>query len=173
MYLVIEVMRITPLSLQVVSSLKIHPVTENRSLSVTTVSKPLFIFFLLSSLFLLSFSSMAEHANFVQPAIPKFDGFYDHWAMLMENLLRSKEYWSVIETGVVIAPPNATQEQRKLAEESKLRDLKVKNYMFQSIDRAIMETILTCDTAKDIWDAMRRKYHGSTKVKRAQLQALR
>jgi hypothetical protein len=36
-----------------------------------------------------------------------------------------------------------------------------------------LETILVRDTAKDIWDAMRRKYQGSTKVKRAQLQALR
>ncbi|GKE35563.1 retrovirus-related pol polyprotein from transposon TNT 1-94, partial [Tanacetum coccineum] len=25
---------------------------------------------------------------FVQPAIPKFDGHYDHWSMLMENFLR-------------------------------------------------------------------------------------
>jgi hypothetical protein len=32
---------------------------------------------------------------------------------------------------------------------------------------------LVRDTAKDIWDAMRRKYQGSTKVKRAQLQSLR
>ncbi|MCI06901.1 retrovirus-related Pol polyprotein from transposon TNT 1-94, partial [Trifolium medium] len=36
-----------------------------------------------------------------------------------------------------------------------------------------METILVKDTAKDIWDSMRTKYQGSTKVKRAQLQALR
>ncbi|KAJ1399872.1 hypothetical protein SESBI_29994 [Sesbania bispinosa] len=33
---------------------------------------------------------MAE-GNFVQAAILKFDGHYDHWSMLMENLLRSKE----------------------------------------------------------------------------------
>jgi hypothetical protein len=63
-------------------------------------------------------------------------------------------------------------EQTHLANESKLQDLKVKNYLFQSIDRYILETILNRDSAKDIWDAMRRKYQGSTKVKRAQLQAL-
>jgi hypothetical protein len=91
----------------------------------------------------------------------------------MENLLQSKEYWTLIEVGVVTAPANATAEQRRLADESKLRDLKVKNYLFQSIDRSILETILVRDTAKDIWDAMRRKYQGSTKVKRAQLQSLR
>ncbi|PNY15490.1 retrovirus-related Pol polyprotein from transposon TNT 1-94, partial [Trifolium pratense] len=36
-----------------------------------------------------------------------------------------------------------------------------------------METILNRGTAKDIWDSMRMKYQGSTKVKQAQLQALR
>ncbi|MCI53232.1 retrovirus-related Pol polyprotein from transposon TNT 1-94, partial [Trifolium medium] len=82
--------------------------------------------------------------------------------MLMENLLRSKEYWPLIENGVTVAPPNATAEQR-VANESKLRDLKVKNYLFQSIDCTILETILVRDTTKDIWDAMKRKYQGSNK----------
>ena len=93
--------------------------------------------------------------------------------MLMENLLRSKEFWDLIETGVTVAPENSTPEQEKAAKDSKLLDLKVKNYLFQSIDRTIMETILVKDSAKDIWEATRRKYQGSTKVKRAQLQALR
>ncbi|CAJ2663992.1 unnamed protein product [Trifolium pratense] len=116
---------------------------------------------------------MAESNNFLQPSIPKFDGYYDHWAMLMENLLRSKEFWHLIETGVTIAPANATAEQRAAAHTSSLNDLKVKNYLFQSIDRSIMETIITRDTSKEIWDSMKRKYQGSSKVKRAQLQALR
>jgi hypothetical protein len=76
---------------------------------------------------------MAETSHFVQPSIPKFDGYYEHWSMLMENLLRSKEFWPLIETNVVIASANATVEQRRLADESKLRDLKVKNYLFQAI----------------------------------------
>ncbi|MCI67488.1 retrovirus-related Pol polyprotein from transposon TNT 1-94, partial [Trifolium medium] len=74
---------------------------------------------------------MAENSNFVQPAILKFDGYYDHWVMLMENLLRSKEYLNQIENGVIVAPPNATAEKTRLANESKIRDLKVKNYLFQ------------------------------------------
>ncbi|GAU32260.1 hypothetical protein TSUD_53880 [Trifolium subterraneum] len=93
--------------------------------------------------------------------------------MLMENLLRSKEYWSLIEDGVVIAPAGATAEQRKIADESKLKDLKAKNFLFQAIDRTILETILTRNTAKEIWDSLRQKYQGSTNVKRAQLQALK
>ncbi|GAU44523.1 hypothetical protein TSUD_82300 [Trifolium subterraneum] len=68
---------------------------------------------------------MAENSNVIQNSIPKFDGYYDHWSMLMENLLRSKEFWGLIETGVITAPVNPTAEQQRLADESKLRDLKI------------------------------------------------
>jgi type I site-specific restriction endonuclease len=115
---------------------------------------------------------MSEN-NFGHPAIPKFDGHFDHWAMLMENLLRSKEYWSIVEGGIPVLPTAATSEQRKIVEEARLKDLKAKNYLFQSIDRSIIETILDKSSSKAIWDSMARKYQGSTKVKRAQLQALR
>jgi hypothetical protein len=40
-----------------------------------------------------------KSSTFAQPCIPKFDGDYEHWNMLMENLLRLKEYWSVFEMG--------------------------------------------------------------------------
>lgn len=45
-------------------------------------------------------TTMSEKETFV---IPKFDGDYEHWAMLMENLLRSKEWWDLIETGITQA----------------------------------------------------------------------
>ena len=62
---------------------------------------------------------------------------------------------------------------KKIVEEAKLRDMKIKNFLFQVIDRGIMETILDKNTSKAIWNSMRQKYQGSTKVRRAQLQALR
>ncbi|CAM8941179.1 hypothetical protein QQ045_012880 [Rhodiola kirilowii] len=44
---------------------------------------------------------MAEgSSSFAQPCILKYDGDYDHWSLLMENLLRSKDFWGVIETDV-------------------------------------------------------------------------
>ena len=43
---------------------------------------------------------MATDSNFVQPAIPRFDGYYDHWSMLTETFLRSKEYWNLVESGI-------------------------------------------------------------------------
>lgn len=118
---------------------------------------------------------MSSDKNFVQPAIPRFDGHYDHWSMLMENFLRSKEYWSLVETGYKEVEKSAkvTDEEQKYLEEMKLKDLKVKNYLFQSIDRTVLDTILKKDTAKEIWDAMKKKFEGNARVKRSHLQALR
>lgn len=59
------------------------------------------VIFLFDSCF--GVSIMAESLNFMQPAIHKFNRFYKHWTMLMENLLRSMEYWRLIENGVTIS----------------------------------------------------------------------
>jgi len=117
---------------------------------------------------------MASESSFVQPAIPKFDGHYDHWSMLMENFLRSKEYWGLVETEIpaIAERMDPIEEQRKTIEDHRLKDLEVKNYLFQAIDRSILETILKKDTSKDIWDSLKQKYQGTARVKRAQLQAL-
>lgn len=95
---------------------------------------------------------MASEGNFVQPAIPHFDGRYGHWSMLIENFLRSKEYWSLVETGYdeLKVETAMSQEQQKRLDELRLKDLKVKNYLFQVIDRTILETILKKDTSKHI-----------------------
>ncbi|RVW80052.1 Retrovirus-related Pol polyprotein from transposon TNT 1-94 [Vitis vinifera] len=117
---------------------------------------------------------MAEN-SFVQPTVPKFDGHYDHWAMLMENFLRSKEYWGLVESGIPTVAEGVvlTDAQRKNIDDQKLKDLKAKNYLFQALDRSVLETILNKDTAKNIWDSLKQKYQGTTRVKRAHLQALR
>lgn len=118
---------------------------------------------------------MVENGNssYTQPSILKYVGHYDHWAMLMENLLGSKEYWNIVEGGVPTMPATPTPDQRKNVEESKLKDLKANKCIFQLIERNIIETVLDKDSSKTIWDSMKHKYQGSTKVKRAQLQALR
>ncbi|KAI5341565.1 hypothetical protein L3X38_009440 [Prunus dulcis] len=82
--------------------------------------------------------------NYIQPTIPHFDGHYDHWIMLMENFLRSKEYWSLIETGIVEPAKGALlmEVQQKRLDEHNFKDLKVKNYRFPAIDQSILDTIL-------------------------------
>ncbi|KAH7571409.1 hypothetical protein JRO89_XS04G0045500 [Xanthoceras sorbifolium] len=79
----------------------------------------------------------------------------------------------LVETGCVRpAATVLTEESQTSYEALQLKDLKVKNYLFQAIDRSIMETILKKDTAKDIWDTMKKKYEGNTRVKRSTLQGL-
>ncbi|XP_047150625.1 uncharacterized protein LOC124822641 [Vigna umbellata] len=118
---------------------------------------------------------MAENDKHVQHAIPKFAGHYDHWAKLMETFLRSKQYWNLVEHGITKVVDEATplEEEVKLVKEHKLKDLKIMNYLYQAIDCEVLDTILNDETSKDIWDSMKQKFQGSTRVKRAQLQALR
>ncbi|CAM8905343.1 unnamed protein product [Rhodiola kirilowii] len=133
---------------------------------------------------------MSSSDKFVQPAIPRFDGHFDHWSMLMENFLRSKEMWSLVDEGIPMMDTGAatsgeaqkkgvedaktkSDTPKKAIEDAKLKYLKVKNYLFQAIDREILEIILDKETSKSIWDSMKQKYQGSTKVKRALLQALK
>lgn len=80
--------------------------------------------------------------------------------MVMENLLRSKEYWRVVDKGYQVIGPGeqATATQQKNYEESKLKDLKAYNYLFQSIDKSILKTIQQKQKSKQIWDAMKLKY---------------
>jgi hypothetical protein len=86
-----------------------------------TVITVFFLFISSSSSFHSSFvstlvhPSMAESSDYVRPSIPRFDGFYDHWEMLMENFLRSKDLWELVEVGVTVAPENATAEQQQEA----------------------------------------------------------
>lgn len=86
----------------------------------------------------------------------------------MENFLRLKEYWSLGKTGIPAAAEGVelTEVQQKSVADQKLKDLKVKNYLFQAIDQTIMNTILNRD-CKHIWDSMKQKYQGFTRVKKA------
>ncbi|KAH7571431.1 hypothetical protein JRO89_XS04G0051600 [Xanthoceras sorbifolium] len=81
--------------------------------------------------------------NFVQPTIPRIDGHYDHWSMLMENFLRSKEYLQVVDSGV--AEPTEgivlTNAQKTELEGQRLKDLKAKNYRSSRVKRALLQAL--------------------------------
>lgn len=91
----------------------------------------------------------------------------------MENILRSKEYRQLVETGYSRLAVRATTNGRQVTyDAAKFKDIKIKNYLFQAIDRKILETILVKYTTKQIWYSMK-KFEGSARVKRSHLQALR
>ncbi|XP_057999374.1 uncharacterized protein LOC131178435 [Hevea brasiliensis] len=107
--------------------------------------------------------------------IPHFDGHYDHWSELMENLLRAKGLWSLVEIGFTepIEGTILTEAQREQFDDARLKDHQVKHYLFQAIDRTVFKQILDRRTAKSVWDSLKRKFGGNLKVKKSLLNALR
>uniref|UniRef100_A0A0D3AKC8 DUF4219 domain-containing protein n=1 Tax=Brassica oleracea var. oleracea TaxID=109376 RepID=A0A0D3AKC8_BRAOL len=107
--------------------------------------------------------------------IPHFDGHYDHWSELMENLLRDKGLWSLVEEGVTepAAGVELTTVQKKSLDDLKTKDHQVKHYLFQAIDRVVFEQILDRKTSKIIWESLKKKFGGNERVKRSLLQTLR
>ena len=95
---------------------------------------------------------MSEASSFAQVCIPRFDEDFEHWSLLMENLLRSKEYWKVVSEGYQDqAEGKALSEvEARNLEELRLKDLKAKNYLFSSIDKNILKTITNKGTAKEL-----------------------
>ncbi|XP_076890159.1 uncharacterized protein LOC143541145 [Bidens hawaiensis] len=108
----------------------------------------------------------AENGNFQVPSVPTFDGDYDHWRLVMKTLLKSKEYWVVIDPGYN-EPTEGTvlpAAERVQLEQMRLKDLKAQNYLFQSIGKQILKTITQKDTSKQIWEAMKTKYQESKDI---------
>lgn len=108
--------------------------------------------------------------------IPHSDGVhYDHWGELMENFLRSKGLWSLIENGFEEprTETGLTDVQLSLLDDTRTKDHKVKHYLYQAIDRVTFEQILDRHNSKVVWDSLKRKFGGNARVKRSLLQALR
>ena len=78
----------------------------------------------------------------------------------------------MVETGFVepTAGDTLSTAEKKALEELKLKDLKIKNYLFQSIDKTILKTITQKDTSKQLWDSIKTKFQGNARVQHAQLQ---
>ncbi|CAM8998643.1 unnamed protein product [Rhodiola kirilowii] len=110
--------------------------------------------------------------------IPHFDGnHYDHWSELMENLLRAKGLWNLVQNGFIEPNEGAlvvlTDAQRDHLENARQKDHKVKHYLFRAIDRTVFEQILDRKTSKIVWDSLKSKYGGNERVKRTMLNSLK
>ncbi|GAA0175178.1 hypothetical protein LIER_28408 [Lithospermum erythrorhizon] len=84
--------------------------------------------------------------------VPHFDGHYDHWSELMENLLKARGLWGIVERGFV-APLEGTllsDNQQALLDNARIQDHRVKHYLFQALDRSTFEQILDRSTSKII-----------------------
>lgn len=88
--------------------------------------------------------------------IPQFSGHYDHWSELMENLLRAKGLWSLVENGFEEPREGTllTDAQQEQLEDARTKDHQVKHYLYQAIDRTVFEQILDRRSSKIVWDSM-------------------
>ncbi|GAA0171947.1 hypothetical protein LIER_41252 [Lithospermum erythrorhizon] len=78
--------------------------------------------------------------------VPKFDGHYAHWSELMENFLRAKGLWGIVERGIG-----------------------------EPLDGTLLsdnQRILDMSNAKAVWESLKRKYGGNDKVKKATRNSL-
>ena len=59
--------------------------------------------------------------------IPHFDGHYDHWSELMENLLRAKGLWSVVKIDFLEPEEGTmlTEAQKGHFDDARLKDHQV------------------------------------------------
>jgi len=64
--------------------------------------------------------------------ISHFDGHYDHWSELMENLLKAKGLWSLVENGFTEPKEGTLQTEAQQAQlnDTRLKDHQVKHYLF-------------------------------------------
>ncbi|XP_071700148.1 uncharacterized protein [Rutidosis leptorrhynchoides] len=115
---------------------------------------------------------MVEDRRLVQ--IPKFDGHYDQWSKLMENLIKAKGLWYIVEQGVGEPRPGITlnDAQQKQLYSNRMKDHQVKHILFQALERELFEQILDRHSSKVIWEAMKSKFGGNSRVKRSLLNSL-
>lgn len=119
--------------------------------------------------------SITEKMNDDKVKVPIFDGHYEHWSEMMENLLRAKQVWNLIDPGIrepTVGVAQSEAEKKKL-EELRMKDLQVKHYLYQAIDRVTFEQILDRKTSKAVWESMRKRFAGNDRVKKSMLQKLR
>lgn len=65
--------------------------------------------------------------------------------MVMENFFRSKEYLQVVFKGIVEPADGMVVmdvQRTKIEKQQLLKNLRAKNYLFQAIDRSILDIIL-------------------------------
>ena len=109
----------------------------------------------------------------VSSKIPMFEGDdYAFWSIKMKNYLVSigldVQALVLQEYNIPKAIPSEAKDKKKFWEHAKaLNTLQV------GLSKNVLTKVLTCDSAKQLWDKLENIYAGDSKVKRAKLQTLK
>ena len=97
--------------------------------------------------------------NHVNP--PLLDGQnYQSCAVSMTVHLEALDLWEAIEEDydVPLLPANPTVAQMKNHKDRKTRKSKAKAYLFSAVSSNIFTRIMNLESAKDIWDYLKKEY---------------
>ena len=105
-------------------------------------------------------------------APPVFDGEnYQVWAIRMIVHLEALDLWEAVEEDYDIAPlpANPTMAQLKTHKERKTKKSKAKAYLFSVVSSTIFTRIMNLESAKGIWDYLKKEYQGNERTKNMQV----
>ncbi|RVW50135.1 Retrovirus-related Pol polyprotein from transposon RE1 [Vitis vinifera] len=111
---------------------------------------------------------METETTFSHVAPPIFDGDnYQAWAVRMTVHLEALDLWEAIEEDYDVPPlpANPTMAQLKAYKERKTRKSKAKAYLFSAVSSTIFTRIMNLESAKDIWDYLKKEYQGNESTK--------
>ncbi|CAL0323339.1 unnamed protein product [Lupinus luteus] len=98
---------------------------------------------------------------------------WDRWCTQMRVLFNYQEVRDVIENGVVIPGPGATEVQRTIYKDAQKKDNKALFLLHQCVDDIHFEKIQQATNSKEAWDILIQSHSGGDKIKKVKLQALR
>ncbi|KAJ8751984.1 hypothetical protein K2173_000730 [Erythroxylum novogranatense] len=110
--------------------------------------------------------------SFSQVAPTVFDGQnYQAWAVKMTVYLEALDLWEAVEEDYDVPPlpANPTVAQMKNHKERKTRKSKAKACLFSAISSTIFTRIMNLESAKEIWDYLKKEYQGSERTKNMQI----
>ncbi|XP_039131767.1 uncharacterized protein LOC120268410 [Dioscorea cayenensis subsp. rotundata] len=113
-------------------------------------------------------SGSISNLDIVQSSLPFFrEENYDRWSAKMKTLFRSQNLWGIVENGVIKEGTDA----EKLAISND--DAKTLYLLQQSVEDTIFDLIVRFTSAKEAWEHIQTKNHGSSRIISMRRQTLR
>ena len=112
---------------------------------------------------------MDRKTNFTKHGLPLFDGHnYAFWSIRMKLLLQSQgvDVWQVVLNEYKTPTTIPTDVARKKLYES---NSKAMYAILGGLAGSEFVKLMHCDSAKELWDKLKKVYEGDTKVKNAKL----
>jgi len=111
---------------------------------------------------------MEVETSFSHMSSPIFDGEnYQLWAVKMETYLDAMDLWEAVEEDYEVhpLPNNPIVAQIKNHKERKSRKSKAKACLFAAISTTIFTRIISLQSAKDVWDYLKKDYARDERIR--------